>query len=66
MDVYEFEYCVDYGTGIAIIAAPSVEEAKELADGLSTGFGYWRFRGLIKDLKYSGEPQVIIHDSYVE
>ena len=65
MNVYQFDYDVDYGTGISLIAAPDESTAREIAETLDYEFGRWEFGGIFNGLTYdTTEPQIIMELTY--
>ena len=67
MKVFEFSYDVDYGGGVMLVAANSLEEAEKIASHEPTGFGRWVYSWDHKNLEYKGEiPCVILSEKWAE
>jgi hypothetical protein len=67
MKVFEFSYDVDYGGGVMLIGANSLEKAEEIANAEPTGFGHWVFAWEHASLEYKGEKEsVILKESWAE
>jgi len=67
MKVFEFSYDVDYGGGVMLIAAESLENAEEIARNVPTGFGRWVFAYEHTELTYNGNGEnIIIQESWAE
>lgn len=66
MKIFQFDYEVDYGGGIMLVAAENEEEAIKIASREPTGFGHWVFAYEHTSLSYNGTPGVILEDSYAE
>ena len=69
LNVYSFDYNVGYGGGLMLIAAADCDAAMEKAATVSTGFGRWDYDGQVKGLTFdseTGEPQVLVSQSYAE
>lgn len=67
MRIFEFDYEVDYGGGVMLIAANNEEEAREIASEIPTGFGYWVYSYERTDLFTNNEnPGVILSFTHAE
>lgn len=60
LQVYEFRYEVDRGTGILLIAAETELEAKLESAMQSTGFGRWEYVGPVANLFYHGIDNAVV------
>jgi len=70
LQVWEFTYDVEYGSGIALVAAVDLQTAIDYMSELSTGFGRWviEYTQPIKGLTYetSDNVHLITSNTYAQ
>lgn len=67
LKVFEFRYDVDYGGGVALVAAIDEDSARARMEGQSRGFGRWEYSHQIHGLTYKQKdivPVVITEFTY--
>jgi len=60
MKVFEFSYKVDYGGGIMLIGAKTLENAEIIANDEQPRTGFWSYEHEHAELTYNGDNEGII------